>query len=58
MNTQQLLTEQLELEKSGVAYAVVTIISADGSVPRQSGKMLVTADGKSMGTIGGGATEL
>lgn len=45
MNPKKLLEEQLKLEEAGRPYAVVTIIRADGAVPRKSGKMLVTADG-------------
>ncbi|MDR4074480.1 MAG: XdhC family protein [Eubacterium sp.] len=58
MNPKKLLEEQLKLEEAGRPYAVVTIIRADGAVPRKSGKMLVTADGNSIGTIGGGSSEL
>jgi len=38
--------------------ALVTIISAKGSVPRKAGaKMLVWQDGKTLGSIGGGCSE-
>ncbi|CAK7002626.1 MAG: hypothetical protein EUB_00127 [Eubacterium sp.] len=58
MNPKKLLEEQLKLEEAGRPYAVITIIRANGAVPRKSGKMLVTADGNSIGTIGGGSSEL
>lgn len=42
----------------GRAVAVVTVIGAKGSTPREAGaKMLVTAQGRATGTIGGGALE-
>jgi len=47
-----------ELEKSGGAAALCTIIRARGSVPRHAGsKMLVYADGRIEGTVGGGELE-
>ena len=50
---EELLQAQLNAQRAGVSYAVVTIAEASGSVPRTSGKMLVYADGHSLGTIGG-----
>jgi xanthine dehydrogenase accessory factor len=42
----------------GEAVALVTIVSARGSTPQRVGaKMLVFADGRSVGTIGGGCYE-
>jgi xanthine dehydrogenase accessory factor len=39
-------------------FALVTLISGDGSTPRQTGaQMLVRADGSIAGTIGGGLLE-
>ncbi len=47
-----------ELTRSGAPVAVVTLIGCDGSTPRELGaKMLVTADGRAEGTIGGGHLE-
>jgi xanthine dehydrogenase accessory factor len=47
-----------ELEASGGRAVVVTVIRAQGSVPRHAGsKMLVLPDGGLEGTIGGGAME-
>lgn len=46
------------LEKSGGEAALCTIIRARGSVPRHVGsKMLVYADGRIEGTVGGGTME-
>jgi len=52
-----LLHEQINAHKEGKNFAVVTIVSADGSTPRSSGKMIVYADGSISGTIGGGRME-
>src|SRR4051812_48592769 len=53
-----LLAELLAARQSRRACALVTIVETRGSVPRASGsKMLVYADGKLSGTIGGGKFE-
>lgn len=45
-------------QNSGEAAVLLTIIAAEGSVPRHVGsKMLVRADGSFVGTIGGGLME-
>ena len=47
-----------EALKSGEEVALVTIVSANGSTPQRVGaKMLVYADGRFVGTIGGGCYE-
>jgi xanthine dehydrogenase accessory factor len=47
-----------ELLAKGEAFVLATIISHSGSTPRTSGsKMIVTADGRGIGTIGGGLLE-
>jgi xanthine dehydrogenase accessory factor len=47
-----------ELETSGEPAVLATIIRAQGSVPRHPGsKMLLYADGRILGTIGGGEME-
>src|SRR5690349_17477641 len=46
------------LEQTGEAAALCTVVRARGSVPRHVGsKMLVYADGRLDGTVGGGALE-
>ncbi len=51
----QVIHEQLE---AGLPLVLVSIISLQGSTPRHSGtKMVVGADGKSYGTIGGSLIE-
>ena len=53
-----LLTELIAARKARTACALVTVVGTRGSVPRASGsKMLVYADGKVSGTIGGGKFE-
>ncbi len=47
-----------ELERQSEAFAVATVIRAQGSVPRHNGsKMVVFGDGRIEGTIGGGDME-
>jgi xanthine dehydrogenase accessory factor len=47
-----------ELAASGVPFASVTLVEAVGSAPQDAGsKMLVTAAGLDMGTVGGGRAE-
>jgi xanthine dehydrogenase accessory factor len=48
----------LQAQSSGQSAALCTVIKSSGSVPRHStSKMLVFADGKFVGTIGGGEME-
>lgn len=44
-------------ERNNTPFAMVTIISSTGTVSRREGRMAVSKDGKSVGTIGGGAHE-
>ena len=51
--------EVVRIKNEGEEAALVTVISASGSTPREEGaKMLVKADGGIVGTIGGGSIEL
>jgi xanthine dehydrogenase accessory factor len=53
-----ILTRLAELQAAGQPVALCTVVRTAGSVPRQAGtKMLVFADGRIEGTIGGGAME-
>jgi xanthine dehydrogenase accessory factor len=48
----------LEALRRGESAALATVIEAQGSTPRgTSAKMLVYADGRSVGTVGGGGVE-
>jgi len=48
----------LEAERTGQPAALATVIRARGSVPRhETSKMLVFADGRIVGTVGGGELE-
>lgn len=54
----RILQELLDAQRESTAVVLATIVRARGSVPRHSGtKMLVYADGRTSGTIGGGEME-
>lgn len=54
----EILKEALERVNKGETIALVTIVEAKGSTPREVGaKMIVNKDGLISGTIGGGITE-
>jgi len=54
----ELIQETLELMEQNEPCALATIIQVKGSAPREAGtQMLVTADGRVIGTIGGGCAE-
>lgn len=50
--------EAAKLEEKGIAFAIATIISAKGSTPRNTAKMIIKHDQSIIGTIGGGPVEL
>jgi xanthine dehydrogenase accessory factor len=53
-----ILEKMAELHAEGKAFAVATVIRAEGSVPRHEGsKMLIYPNGAIAGTIGGGDLE-
>ena len=48
----------VELQKKNSSYVLVTVVNAKGSVPGKVGfKMIVTDNGSTFGTVGGGAIE-
>jgi xanthine dehydrogenase accessory factor len=52
------LEESVRLRRADVPHALVTVVSARGSTPQDTGaKMLVTAEGRVAGTVGGGKIE-
>jgi len=52
------LAAAVRAENDGEAAALVTVIATEGSTPQKAGaKMLVFADGRIVGTIGGGCVE-
>src|SRR5438477_12656260 len=56
--SQEVFTALTEALERGDEAALVTIVSAQGSTPQRIGaKMLVFADGRTVGTIGGGCYE-
>ncbi len=53
-----ILTKLQEFIAAGKAAALCTIIETSGSTPRKAGsKMIVTAEGKTIGSVGGGLLE-
>ncbi|MEO6244951.1 MAG: xanthine dehydrogenase accessory protein XdhC [Opitutaceae bacterium] len=47
-----------ELEREGTAFTLVVLVEAVGSTPQDAGaKMIVTAEGRRAGTVGGGRVE-
>ncbi len=58
MNHVALLRRCTELADAATPFVLVTLVEATGSTPQDSGaKMIVTADGLHLGTIGGGRVE-
>lgn len=57
MTNLEFLQAQLRAEEAGQGYVTAVIVSAEGSAPRDSGKMLVLPNGTTMGTVGGGEAE-
>ncbi len=57
-DTHRILTELMTAQDKGDSVVLATVVQATGSVPRHAGsKMLVYADGRFSGTIGGGELE-
>jgi xanthine dehydrogenase accessory factor len=55
----RILAVLAEALNGGPAVALATIVSTEGSVPRHTGtKMVVEADGSTIGTVGGGKVEV
>jgi xanthine dehydrogenase accessory factor len=55
---QDVLTAALRAEAEGEPAALVTVVATEGSTPQKAGaKMVVYADGRLVGTIGGGCVE-
>lgn len=53
-----LLDRMAALKAEGVPFVVATVIGTRGSTPRKVGaKMVVAGDGRTFGTVGGGAVE-
>ena len=52
------LEECVRLRRADVPHVLVTVVSARGSTPQDTGaKMIVTAEGRIAGTVGGGKVE-
>ena len=58
MSNKFIMKKALEEIDKGQELAIATITAASGSTPREAGtKMLVLKNGKTYGTVGGGAME-
>lgn len=58
MNQVDLLRRSAELAETATPFVLVTLVEATGSTPQDTGaKMIVTADGLDIGTVGGGRVE-
>jgi xanthine dehydrogenase accessory factor len=59
MSPEDLLLKIAELARTGASFVVATVVRTAGSTPRGAGaKMIVLADGSTIGTVGGGRLEL
>jgi xanthine/CO dehydrogenase XdhC/CoxF family maturation factor len=54
LRTREVFETISKLVNEGKTFAVATIISHTGSVPRRVAKMIIQSDGTTEGTIGGG----
>lgn len=54
---QRLFAEASRLEERNLPFAIVTIVSVEGHVPRKEGRMLVDGEGRTYSTIGGHLVE-
>lgn len=58
MTSRGLYEELAEIERQGQGAVLATVVRAEGAVPRHVGsKMLILADGRLLGSIGGGEVE-
>jgi len=57
LRTREVFETISKLVNEGKTFAVATIISHTGSVPRRVAKMIIQSDGTTEGTIGGGCVE-
>ncbi len=58
LGLKDLFTEIARMHREGVPGVVATVVAVGGSTPRSAGaKMIVYADGRSLGSVGGGAIE-
>ncbi len=56
--SQDILRAALDALERGEAFAMITVLEVEGSAPASPGqRMLVFADGREQGTVGGGALE-
>lgn len=59
INFSEFVKKLEELNRSGEEFVICTVIESIGSSPQKAGsKMIVTTDGESYGTVGGGLVEV
>lgn len=51
------INEALAAARGGEALALVSVVAAEGSTPREAGTHMLVGEGRAFGTIGGGALE-
>lgn len=56
-DSDSVFSQAARLESLNIPFALVTLTRTEGTTPRNNGRMLVQADGTSVGTVGGGAAE-
>ncbi len=58
MTDKEIFEQLAQFQKQNIPVCLATIVEAAGSTPREVGaKMLICADGKTYGSIGGGCGE-
>ena len=58
MNDREIFGKLAELAGQGISVCLATIVQTTGSTPREAGaKMLIGADGWTLGSVGGGCGE-
>ncbi|MDO8723361.1 MAG: XdhC family protein [Syntrophales bacterium] len=58
MIDKEIFAQLADFQKQGIPVCLATIVNAAGSTPREIGaKMIICADGKTYGSIGGGCGE-
>ncbi|MCX5901956.1 MAG: XdhC family protein [Proteobacteria bacterium] len=58
MTDKNIFEQLVDFQKQGIPVCLATIVNAAGSTPREIGaKMIISADGKTWGSVGGGCGE-
>jgi xanthine/CO dehydrogenase XdhC/CoxF family maturation factor len=58
MTDKDIFAQLAQFQQQGIPVCLATIVNAAGSTPREIGaKMIISADGKTWGSVGGGCGE-